>query len=165
MRKELPLSALSDAVNAGTEEMSMDDQPTCGKGLAEHSALPAKLGALTAAMGEVLEVHMKALDLKDANAREEHEAYRQLAKELRSIAAQLQVTAMKMTACRNLPMGRHDEKVMSGREALHAFKRFVKLEQELLALLETRLERDRQMLAMMEQAGASSSLPPIGARP
>jgi hypothetical protein len=24
----------------------MDDQPTCGKGLAEHSALPGKLGVL-----------------------------------------------------------------------------------------------------------------------
>ena len=67
----------------------MDDQPTCGKGLAEHAVLPAKLGALTAAMATVLEIHMKALDLKDENARREHEAYRRLAKEQHSIAAQL----------------------------------------------------------------------------
>ena len=31
----------------------MDDQPTCGKGLAANSALPAKLEDLTAAMAQV----------------------------------------------------------------------------------------------------------------
>jgi hypothetical protein len=38
----------------------MEDQRTCGKGLAEHSALPAKLGELTAAMAENLEIHMRS---------------------------------------------------------------------------------------------------------
>ena len=130
----------------------MDDQPTCGKGLAEHSVLPAKLGALTAAMAVVLETHMKALDLKDDNARREHEAYGRLAKEQHSIAAQLQATAMKMAACRNLPMGRHDEKAMVGREPVSAFRTFVAVEQELLAMLEQRLGEDREMLAAMSGA-------------
>ena len=42
------------------------DEPTCGKGLAEHSALPAKIGAVIGAIGEVLEFHMTALDLRRA---------------------------------------------------------------------------------------------------
>jgi hypothetical protein len=33
----------------------MEHQPTCGKGLAESSVLPAKLGELTASMAESLE--------------------------------------------------------------------------------------------------------------
>lgn len=133
----------------------MDDQSTCGKGLAEHAALPAKLGALTAAMAVVLETHMKALDLKDDNARREHDVYRRLAKEQHSIAAQLQATAMKMAGCRNLPMGKHDEKAMTGREAVSAFRTFVALEQELLAMMEKRLVEDREMLALMGAARRS----------
>src|SRR5262249_3328461 len=107
------------------KEMRMDDSPTCGKGLAEHAALPAKLGALTDAMAVVLETHMKALDVSDDAARREHEAYKRLAKEQHSIAAQLKATAMKMTACRNLPMGRHNERAMIGREAVSSFKTFI----------------------------------------
>jgi hypothetical protein len=130
----------------------MDDSPTCGKGLAEHAALPAKLGALTDAMAVVLETHMKALDVSDDAARREHEAYKRLAKEQHSIAAQLKATAMKMAACRSLPMGRHDERLMIGKEAVSAFKTFVGLEQELFAMLEQRLDEDRAMLALMSGA-------------
>ena len=133
----------------------MNDEMTCGKGLAENAALPAKLGALMAQMAEVLEIHMKALDLTDNNARQELAAYRQLAKEQRSIAAQLQATALKMSACRNLPMARHDMKAMVGREPIGAFKNFVALEQELATLLQSRLDADRQMLAMMADARSS----------
>lgn len=131
------------------------NETTCGQGLAGNAALPAKLGALMAQMAEVLEIHMKALDLTDDNARKEHAAYRQLAKEQRSIAAQLQATALKMTACRNLPMARHDAKAMVGKEPVGAFKTFVGLEQELATLLQDRLEQDREMLAMMVAARSS----------
>ena len=130
----------------------MDDQRTCGQGLAENAILPAKLGALTAAMADVLETHIKALDLNDAHARKERDAYRELSKAQRSIAAQLQAAAMKMSACKTLPMGKHDPKTMVGREALGSFKTFVAIEQEVATLLEERLEQDRQLLAMMNQA-------------
>jgi hypothetical protein len=49
--------------------MSTPEPPTCGKGLAENSALPALMGKLLAAMVENLEAHMKALDLTDQNSR------------------------------------------------------------------------------------------------
>jgi hypothetical protein len=51
----------------------MDDQPTCGKGLAEHAVLPAKLGELIVSVAGVLEAHMPALDLTDAPFRSEGE--------------------------------------------------------------------------------------------
>lgn len=131
----------------------MEDEPTCGKGLAEHSVLPAKLGELTAAVAEILEVHMTALDLSDENSRKEHDAYRELAKEHRETAVQLQATAERMAGYRDLPMGRHDMEVMASPKAREVFERFVKLEQEILELLQRRLERDRQMLGEMGGAG------------
>ena len=125
----------------------MDDQPTCGKGLAEHSALPAKLAELEDALAENLELHQKTLDLSDDNARKEHEAYVRLANEHRSIAAQLHAVARQMAGNRDLPMGAHDERALADPKLLDAFANFVKREEELLALLQHAIERDGQMLA------------------
>jgi hypothetical protein len=101
----------------------MDDQPTCGKGLAEHSALPAKVAELEDALAENLETHQK------------------------TIAAQLRETARHMAGYRDLPMGRHDERAFADPTLFEAFERFVKVEEELLALLQAAVERDRQLLA------------------
>jgi hypothetical protein len=133
----------------------MEDQPTCGKGLAENSILPGKLGELTASMAENLEIHMKALDLKDENAKKEHAAYLKLAKEYRKIAAQLQATGEDMAGYRDLPMGRHDQKAMASPKVVEAFENFVRVEQELLTLLQERLGQDQQMLVVMDRAGGS----------
>jgi hypothetical protein len=135
----------------------MENQQTCGKGLAEHSAVPAKLGELTASVAENLEVHMKALDLKDESSKKEHDAYLELAKEHREIALRLQATARRMTGYRDLPMGRHDEKAMADPKVLEAFESFVKHEQELLELLRKRLEQDREMLTGMGGSGGDAS--------
>jgi hypothetical protein len=51
---------------------------------------------------------MEALDLTDDHSREEHEAYRELARGHRKIAAELRATARRMAGYRDLPMGRHD---------------------------------------------------------
>lgn len=132
--------------------MSMEDQPTCGKGLAEHSVLPAKLGELIACVAEILETHMKALDVADDNSRKEHDVYLELAREHRKIATELMATARRMAGFRDLPMGRHDEKAMAGPEALEIFERFVEREHELVGLLQKRLEQDRRMLIEMGRA-------------
>jgi hypothetical protein len=129
--------------------MNVDDQPTCGKGLADYSVLPETLGKLTAAAAEILEVHMKALDRTDKNAQAEYAAYLNLVKEHRAIATQLLATAQRMSGHRDLPMGRHDVKAMSSPRALEVFERFVKLEDELVTLLRNRLEQDRKMLVEM----------------
>lgn len=51
-----------------------DEVMTCGKGLADHSAIPRRLAALTAALADVLENHQGSLDAADANARAGNEA-------------------------------------------------------------------------------------------
>jgi hypothetical protein len=124
----------------------MATQPTCGKGLAEHSVLPAKLGEWTAAVAENLELHTEALDLGDENSRSERDAYLDLARQHRQIATQLQTTARQMAGYRSLPMGRHDPKGMASPRLRDAFEKFLKLEQELLVLLQKRVEQDLQML-------------------
>lgn len=129
--------------------MSAAEQPTCGRGLAENSALPAALGNVIAGMAENLEVHMEALDLTDLNSQEEYKAYETLVKELRQVALQLRSTANRMAGYRDLPMGRHDEKAMKLPRVLEVFQAFVKQKRELLSLLEQTVERDDQLLDMM----------------
>ena len=127
----------------------MEPTQTCGRGLAEHSALPAKLAELTGAVAAILEHHMKALDLADADSRRELEAYRRLANEHRDVAAQLHAIATEMAGYRELPMGRHDMKEMAAPAAADAFEELVQREQELMTLLEKRLDQDRPMLDEM----------------
>ena len=43
----------------------MDEQQTCGRGLAEHAVLPAQLAEVVEAMADNLQVHMQALELDD----------------------------------------------------------------------------------------------------
>jgi hypothetical protein len=135
----------------------MENQPTCGKGLAEHSVLPAKMGELTASVAENLELHMTALDVSDENSKRERDAYLELVKEHRKLASQLRATAERMADYRDLPMGRHDFGAMSAPRFREAFERFVTLEQELLALLQKKVEQDRKMLIQMGRVGGGAS--------
>jgi len=129
--------------------MSASDQQTCGKGLAENSVLPAKLGELISAMAGNLDTHMKALDLTDPNSQAEYDAYEKLLSDLRQIAAQLSVTASEMAGYRDLPMGRHDQKAMTHPRVGDAFQKFVKHKRELLELLVQTEERDHKLLEAM----------------
>ena len=123
-----------------------DDQMTCGKGLAEHSVIPAKLGELIAALAENLELHMPALVMTDERSREEHHAYARLAAEHRAIAEQLTAVAAHMAGYRNLPMGPHDDKAMEDPKVMEAFGRYVKIERELIATLQKAVARDQELL-------------------
>jgi hypothetical protein len=127
----------------------MSDERTCGTGLAEQAALPAKLAELTASLAEVLEEHQRALVLSDAGARFEDEAYTSVARRHRELAVQLESVASQMVGCRDLPAAEHDASVMAGPAAFGAFERFVKVEQELLALLQHSVTEGREMLAAM----------------
>jgi hypothetical protein len=128
----------------------MDDQPTCGKGLAANAVLPATIGELVAAMAKVLDVHQGALDLSDENTRPEYQAYQTLGLELRGIAAQLDASARRMASYRDLPMGRHDERKMSSREARAAFEQYVRMERALLSLLNDTIDGHEAMLTQTE---------------
>jgi hypothetical protein len=127
----------------------MDEQQTCGRGLAEHSALPAQLAEVTEAIADNLQMHMQALELDDEPARQEHAVYLHLVEEQRQAAGRLRAVAAEMAAARDLPMGRHDQQTLTSPEVGEAFQRFVGAKQELLALLQQMVEQDQRMLAEM----------------
>ena len=129
--------------------MSTSDQQTCGKGLAENSILPRKLGQLIAAMAENLAIHSQALDLTDQTSRAEYDAYQELVRELRQTAAQLKGTAEQMARYRDLPMGRHEERAMTHPRVLEVFEQFVRQKQQVMSLLEQTAARDNELLEMM----------------
>jgi hypothetical protein len=131
----------------------MDEQQTCGRGLAEHAVLPAQLAEVTEAMADNLRVHMAALELDDEPAREEHAVYLRLAEEQRQVAGRLRAIAGEMAAARDLPMGRHDTQTLSSPEVADAFRHFVKAKQELAATLQGMAEEDQRMLAAMDGPG------------
>lgn len=133
----------------------MDEHRTCGKGLAEHSFLPARMAELIAALAENLEIHMQSLDLTDPRAKQEHDAYAHLAVQNRGIARHLRATAQEMAAYRDLPMGRHDDEAMSDPQVVEAFEKFVRREEALDALLSRSLERDQKVLSQMRAQGGS----------
>jgi hypothetical protein len=58
-----------------------------------------------------------------------------------------------MAGYRELPMGRHDPAVMSSAQVRQAFEKYVAREQELLTLLQARIDADRGMLREMAAAG------------
>jgi hypothetical protein len=134
-------------LEADMEQMERGDRPTCGEGLAANSILPAKLAELMAAQAEVLERHTRALDPTDAAARKEFDAYTKLERAHRDVASELADLAEEMASYRELLMGRHDMRVMSDPKGqVEAFRYFVAVERELLALLQTKLEAEGELL-------------------
>jgi hypothetical protein len=131
----------------------MDEQQTCGRGLAEHSELPARLAEVVEAMADNLRVHMQALELDDEPAREEHAVYLRLAEEQRQVAGRLRAIAGEMAAARDLPMGRHDPQTLASPEVADAFRQFVAAKRELGATLGRMAEEDRRLLAAMDGPG------------
>ena len=125
-----------------------NDQPTCGKGLAANAVLPARLAELLAVQAEVLERHMQAVEPTDPNGQAELEAYTALARAQRASAAELAKLAEQMAGYRDLPMARHDVTVMTRPEGqMEAFRRFVALEQDIVALLRAKLQEEEKLLA------------------
>ncbi len=132
--------------------MSTDATLTCGKGLAERSALPARLSALSAAMADVLEQHQQTLDLSDDNARAEHTAYQLLATDYRNITSQLRATADRMSGYRDLSMARHHARLMVAPETRRALVALVERERDVAALLKIWIEQDEAMLLVSRES-------------
>jgi hypothetical protein len=141
------ITDLSMGLGADMVRMEHDDRPTCGEGLAANAVLPAKLAELMAARAEVLKRHTRALDLTEAAGQKELHAYTRLERAHRDVASELADLAEEMASYRNLPMGRHDMTVMTDPKGqMEAFRRFVAVEQELLALLQATLEVEEKLL-------------------
>jgi len=124
-----------------------------GRAWQRMRVLPTKLGELTASVADILEAHMPALDLTDERSRREYEVYRLLAEDHRQAGLRLEAIGKQMAGYRELAMGRHDEKAMAAPAVVESFQTFVGLEQELLTLLQRRIEQDRQMLIAMGVPG------------
>src|SRR5512143_3182003 len=73
----------------------MEEQATCGRGLAQNSLLPGKLGEWAAGMAENLDVHMRALDADDPDSRPEYKVHYPLANEHRALTAFEKVVKIK----------------------------------------------------------------------
>jgi hypothetical protein len=127
----------------------MDEPSTCGQGLASQSVLPDKLGELLAALARILEAHMRALDPADHDARMELDAYAALVTAYRDVGDRLSGIAVQMADYRSLPIAAHDEAAMSDTVAHRAFENYVRLEQELAALLQRHVQEHREMLQQM----------------
>ncbi len=125
----------------------MADKPAGGKGLTGDAFLPAKLSALMASVAENLELHIKALDLKDKNASKEYKTFANLAREHRNIAASLRAIAGEMEGDGGLAKGQHNEEVLSDPKILAAFGTFMKAEKDLIVLLKKRMHRNSKLLS------------------
>ena len=121
-------------------------EQTCGKGLAEHSVFPARFGDFLAPWRKSRSPS-DHLGAADQTSQPERNAYVKLARESRRIAGELRALAAEMASYRDLPMGRHDPAALSSPPVVEAFASLLKLERELLALLEKSIERGQQMLA------------------
>ena len=109
--------------------------------------MPAKLSELVSAIADNLEAHMRALDLNDESSREEFEVYVKIAQQHREIEGQLRETAELMAGQRALPMGRHDPAAMADPSVIAAFQKLVRVETELVELMQRMLETHRSMIA------------------
>jgi hypothetical protein len=127
----------------------MEEPSTCGQGLESRSILPGKLSEFLAALARILEAHMRALDPADHDARKELDAYATLVTAHRDVADRLSGIAVQMADYRTLPMAAHDVAAMSDAVAHRAFDNYVRVEQELAALLQQQLQEDQTMLQQM----------------
>lgn len=128
--------------------MTSGEAWTCGKGLAAGADLPDQFGRLLASRAEVLERHTRALDVNDPNGRREHEAYLELVRRHRAVAADLAALAEQMRSYRDLPMAAHNMDVMMDPEGqMAAFTAFVDLERGLVTFLQDHLRDDEALLS------------------
>jgi hypothetical protein len=132
-----------------TAENDRSKPATCGQGLAAHAPLHGRLAEFMDSMASNLEVHMTALDLRDASSRREHEAYASLLSQHRDIADRLARLSREMADYRDLPMGRHNDEAMFPERVAADFQRLVERESGVLETLRSQLDIHRMMLSKM----------------
>jgi len=123
-----------------------EEDPSCGRGLAQAANLPTRLAAVTAGLAQNLEVHTRALQFDDKAAATERGAYERISRNLRSATANLEAAATEMASAIDLPVAAHDMAALTTPNVLDAFERLVAAEDELRRLLDARQEDNEQML-------------------
>ena len=128
----------------------LEEQATCGTGLAESAELQRRLGHVADGLAGVLRTHLRAIDARDEASRPEYDAYDSLARQAEQIAGQLRALADEMFAYRGLPMANHDMEAMAHPRMSSAFEAFVNAKRDLRLLLEAGEEEDQAMLREMQ---------------
>jgi hypothetical protein len=123
-----------------------EEEWTCGRGLAEHAAVPAKIAEYLKCLAENLGAHLPTIDDSDANGRKERDAYAHLFSEYSELARRLAVTAEEMRGYRDLPAARHDEEALSDPSILQVFDGMVRAEVDLANSLRASADRDQELL-------------------
>ena len=158
---ELPSAARSDRdrteegwrdILEMASELLVDETPTCGVGLAQHSSIPSEIAVMFTGLADTLALHRTLLIADDERSRAEDNVYRDLSERWTRIAGLVESAAAAMADQRELPMAAHDPAAWSTAH-LRAFEKFVKAQSRLLARLRVSAERDEQMLASMTKAG------------
>ena len=101
-------------------------------------------------MAELLQNHTRSLDLADASAVSERDAYDLLVKAQREIASKLEALAATMRSYRDLPLGKHDEGILIDRRSVDVFASFIRAEETVLSLLQGSAAEHRAMLGIEE---------------
>jgi hypothetical protein len=127
----------------------VEEEPTCGRGLAATAGVPSALAAVAAGIAQNLEVHTRALDRDDPVATQERHVYDRVVRGLRGAVLGLETAAEEMAAAVDLPMGAHDLAAMATPDVLAAFEGLVAAENDLCRLLEERRADNEQMIAMI----------------
>ena len=122
------------------------EELTCGRGVAANAELPQHLADLVAAMAAVLEHHMTALPVSDADARAELEGYAAVVARARDAETALEELAQEMRAKRDLPAAPHDMSILMAPAAQAVFASLVEKEGTLAAVLERRLKEHAQLV-------------------
>jgi hypothetical protein len=118
-----------------------------------HSLFHEKLAELMATVGKNLELHVASIDPRDVASRPEYEAYTSLVEQHRDLGELLRSTAEEMASYSDLPLANHDPTVLSSPAVMDAFRELILRQEELAAMLEAWVERDRTMLDAAEGAG------------
>ncbi len=100
-----------------------------------------------ASVAEIIELHMKALDLQNKKARKEYRSYAQLAKEHRDISRSLQGIADELERFRKTARGKPNADALSDANILAAFEKFMKAEKKVIGLLQKRMRRNLKTLS------------------
>lgn len=113
----------------------MEQEWTCGMGLAAGSELPARMGEVLEVMARNLELHMRSLDASHPTGAQELIAYERLVGRQRDVAGYLKALAAEMLSYRDLPMAPHDESALATVEVNEAFEALIASERSLAAYL------------------------------
>jgi hypothetical protein len=131
-------------------------QQTCGQGLADNSALPARMAEVTGLLADVLELHLPTLDLTDPLSRREHDVYQDLVGRYRDVAVRMREAAHRMAGFRDLPMGSHDLEKAADPRMAETFAEFIRRKRELRELLQGTEAVDSQIMSALRGAVTES---------